>query len=490
MAESAPKKKKKFRLFDAILSIICIVFAVEAATPAAAIGNSQYFWWIFLIIAFLLPYGLVVSELGTAYDDEGGLYDWVRRAFGDKWGARVSWYYWINFPLWMASLALLFPQTIMLISGVELGIVPSILIELAFVWLVVFMSFSRVSDSKWILNLAAVLKVGIALVLGGLGVWYVSQHGMASEITSASLLPDFSDPQSLTYLSIILFNFMGFEVIATYAGDMENPRVQIPKAIIAGGIAVAAIYLISSFGIGAAIPASELSLDSGIMDSLAIMAGTDNLLFVIIGILFLVTLVGNIVSWCFGVNYVADYAAQQKNMPSFFAKESKRNGMPVGAALLDGIVASVLIIAAPFLDAGDGGFFWIFFSMNIVFLLMSYIPMFPAFLKLRKFDGSRERPFSVPGSNVVLKLIAWVPAVLLGLAIIATIVPFDGSEAELGKLPMLIGVIAFVLMGEVVRIVSARKRTQSYAGIQHGLEAGGYEANLAPELDELQQEGA
>ena len=68
-------KNKKFRLVDAILSVITVVFVAEAAAPAAAIGNSQFFWWIFLIIAFLLPYGLVVSELGTTYDDEGGLYD-------------------------------------------------------------------------------------------------------------------------------------------------------------------------------------------------------------------------------------------------------------------------------------------------------------------------------------------------------------------------------------------------------------------------------
>ena len=74
--------KKKFKLLDVILSVICVVFVAEAIAPAAAIGNQQFFWWIFLIITFLLPYGLIVSELGTAYaDDEGGLYDWVRRAF-------------------------------------------------------------------------------------------------------------------------------------------------------------------------------------------------------------------------------------------------------------------------------------------------------------------------------------------------------------------------------------------------------------------------
>ena len=99
--------KKKFKLTDAILSVICVVFVAEAAAPVAAIGNSQYFWWIFLMLTFLLPYGLIASELGTTYDGEGGLYDWVRKAFGSKWGTRVSWYYWINFPLWMESLAVM-----------------------------------------------------------------------------------------------------------------------------------------------------------------------------------------------------------------------------------------------------------------------------------------------------------------------------------------------------------------------------------------------
>ena len=456
---------KKFRLIDAILSVITVVFVAEAAAPAAAIGNSQFFWWIFLIIAFLLPYGLVVSELGTTYDDEGGLYDWVRRAFGDRWGSRVSWYYWINFPLWMASLAFLFPETISMITGMEIGLVPSLVIELAFIWIVVFLSFSKVSDSAWILNLAAVLKVGIALVVGGLGIWYAVNFGFANDMAPETFLPAF-DSNSLTYLSIILFNFMGFEAIAVFANDMENPKKQIPTAIIAGGIAIAAIYLFSSFGIGAAIPASEVSLDSGIMDAVAIMAGNGSLLFIIIGVVFLITLFGNMVSWSFGVNFVAEHAAKKGNMPKTFAHESKKNQMPTGAAIINGVVASVLVLLAPLMEmAGFDSFFWIFFSMNIVFLLISYIPMFPAFLKLRKIDANAPRVFKVPGGHGVALVVAWVPVVLLVLAIIATIVPLNDSPEELGKIPMLIGVIAFVIIGEIVRVVSARERTAEYRGM-------------------------
>ena len=458
-------KKKKFRMIDAILTVICVVFVAEAAAPAAAIGNQQFFWWIFLIITFLLPYGLIVCELGTTYaDDEGGIADWVRRAFGDAWGSRVSWYYWINFPLWMASLAFLFPETIALLTGVELGLLPSLVIELAFVWIVVFLSFSKVSDSGWILNLSAILKVSIAVPVGGLGVYYAVTNGFASDMSPATFLPS-TDASSLTYLSIILFNFMGFEAIAVFANDMENPKKQIPTAIIAGGIAIAAIYLFSSFGIGAAIPASEVSLDSGIMDAVAIMAGNGSLLFIIIGVVFLITLFGNMISWSFGVNYVAAHAADKKNMPSVFARLNKK-GVPTGAAIVNGVIASALVLVSPVMSAiGLDGFFWIFFSMNIVFLLICYMPMFPAFLKLRSSDPNANRIFRVPGGKAVATVACWVPVVLLILSMIATIVPLNGSEEELSKIPMLIGVVAFAIIGEIVRVVSARKRTEPYRGM-------------------------
>ena len=61
--------KKKFSFVSVILSVICVVFVCEAAAPAAAIGNQQFFWRIFLIITFLLPYGMVAAELGTVYDE-------------------------------------------------------------------------------------------------------------------------------------------------------------------------------------------------------------------------------------------------------------------------------------------------------------------------------------------------------------------------------------------------------------------------------------
>ena len=234
--------KKKFSLFSAVLSVICVVFVAEAAAPVAAIGNSQFFWWLFLLIAFLLPYGLISSELGTTYIGDGGIYDWVTKAFGHKWGSRVAWYYWINFPLWLASLAVMTPGLLTTVTGHNFSTVTAIIVELIFIWLVIWISFYPVSDSIWILNGAAVIKMLLALLVGGLGLYVALTKGMANEMTLKSLLPSFN-LNSLSYISVIIFNLLGFEVICTFAGDMENPKKQIPQSIIVAGLVIAAIYI-------------------------------------------------------------------------------------------------------------------------------------------------------------------------------------------------------------------------------------------------------
>jgi glutamate:GABA antiporter len=53
----------------------------------------------------------------------------------------------------------------------------------------------------------------------------------------------------MKFLLMIIFNFMGFEVITTVSGDMDNPDKDIPKALIIGGILIAFFYLFSTFGI-------------------------------------------------------------------------------------------------------------------------------------------------------------------------------------------------------------------------------------------------
>jgi len=451
------KKNKKFKLTDAILSVICIVFAAEAAAPVASIGNSQYFWWIFLILFFLLPYGLISSELGTTYDGEGGLYDWIKRAFGNKWGARVSWYYWINYPLWMASLSIVFPEILGITLGVNIPLIVSSLISLMFIWIVVLISFYPVCDSIWILRGSAFIKIVLALVVGCLGVYGAITNGVANEYTFQSLLPSF-DLHSLSFISVILFNFLGFEVICTFAKDMENPKKQIPQAIVIGGIVIALIYVFSAFGIGVSIPTSQISTSSGLIDSIQLLTGSTSGWFIsLMSILFLLSLFGNMISWALGINNVACYAAENNDMPKVFSKRWKKNNMPIGGAIMNGIVATVIIVVAPFLPNQD--LFWNFFSLNLIMCLLAYFPMFMAFLKLRETDPYRVRPFKVGGNGLFIKGLAVLPMIIIVISIVFLAVPLEFSDEALSStLPITIGSIICIIMGEIMIINLDKKR--------------------------------
>lgn len=446
-------KTKKFRLFDAVLAAVCIVLVVESAAPAAAIGNSQFFWWIFLLIGFFLPYAMISAELGTAYEDEGGIFDWIKRAFGAKWGSRAAWYYYINFPLWMGSLAVLFTDVIGSVFKLQLGTFSSIVWQLVFIWAVVTVSCFKISDSKWILNIAAIFKAVLMLAIGILGIYASITRGSANDFSPATFVPGLNI-HSLSNISVIIFNFLGFEVVTTFASEMQNPGKEIPRAIILGGIFIAAFYILAAFGISVAVPSKELTASSGLIDSFMLLTGkTGGFLITIFGLMFLYTLAANLISWSLGVNYVACYAAQQGALPSVLGRTDK-NDMPIGANIINGIIASLIVLAAPLIPSED--VFWSFFALNMVTLLMSYILMFPAFLKLRRTDPKAKRPFKINGGEGKLKLMTYFPMALLVLSVIFSVVPLDKTEFS-SKLPLIVGTVVAVAIGEVIAAKAVRK---------------------------------
>lgn len=449
-------KKKEFRLFDAVLAAVCIVLVVEAAAPAAAIGPMQYVWWGIMLVAFFLPYGMISAELGTTYDDEGGLYDWVKRAFGRRNGSRVAWYYWVNFPLWMASLAVIFTDIFTSAFGIEIPFMIKLIIQLAFVWFVILISNYRVSQSKWLINIGTFVKVALMVAIGALGIYGAVTKGVASSAVELSPL------LGISFVSIILFNFMGFEVVATFAGDMRNPKKEIPKAIVIGGILIAVFYLFASFGIGVAIPVEQLSVDTGFMDAFALLIGTpQGAIMMIVGLMFMFTLIANLASWSFGVNYVAMYAARDSAMPKVFEKENKHE-VPSSANLINGVVATAILIIATILGQVGGeealNTFWTLFALNVVTLLISYVFMFPAFRKLRKIDPDRPRPYKVSGSKGMINLITFVPLILLIAAIIFSMFPYNPENSMLEPdWVLIVGVVIAVVLGEIVAGVSCAR---------------------------------
>lgn len=473
-----PQKKRKFRLFSAVLATVCIILVGDAVAPTASIGNSMYVWWLIMIIGFFIPYALISAELGTQYPSEGGMYTWIKKAFGKKWASRVAWFYWVNYPLWIASLADLITSLLMQMLGVEMELWMVLAIQLFYTVVVTVLGMLRISQSAWVSNLGAIIKF---LILGGisaLGLYVFFTQGTMNPVESwHDFVPLLSadggvDWTGLAFVSLIIFNMLGFEVVGTFVDDMDKPKKQIPQAIILGGVLIAIFYILPSFAIGVGTEFSEISTDTGLLDSYKILmehAGFSvaaiKSIIVVVGSLFILTLISNISSWNFGVYSVIAYAAEDGMFPKSWTKRNK-DGVPYMVGVWTGVVAAILAVAGiilaycfPEWEAGSN-MFWAFFDLSLVCLLLSYIPMFAAFIKLHK-DGKQVRNgYWIKAGPVMRWMLGVVPLILLGISLVFTLVPEFSLEGIEGNMTLIVSSAICVVIGEVMIANMSRKDKQ------------------------------
>ena len=125
---------KKMGPGNIALFCLCAVIVIDTLTASASIGVSSIGWWVITIIVFVIPYGLITSELSTTYPGDGGIYDWVKKAFGYKWAVRTTWFYWINVGLWMPAVYIMFAGMFAEIFYPGLSIWAQIAICIALTW--------------------------------------------------------------------------------------------------------------------------------------------------------------------------------------------------------------------------------------------------------------------------------------------------------------------------------------------------------------------
>ena len=83
MAEQQTQRlKKTLGRFDIFFLLIAAVVSIETLGQVSGYGAQTLTWTIILSVFFLVPYGLIFAETGGAFTEEGGIYIWVRRAFG------------------------------------------------------------------------------------------------------------------------------------------------------------------------------------------------------------------------------------------------------------------------------------------------------------------------------------------------------------------------------------------------------------------------
>ena len=255
------QEKKKINLWQTILFSICGILVLDSIASPAMIGVSAITMWIITAIVFFIPYGLVNAELGSTYPDDGGIASWVQRSFAEKPAVLVGWYYWVNVAFWMPAVFVAFSSWFSMAFAPSAS--PWLLAAIAIVmcWLVVAIGIRGVDLSVAVSNIAAFCKVAIVVIMGILGVAYGVTRGFANDFSLSSFVPDMS--HATEYIAIIVYNLLGFELISSVGGDIENPKKNIPKMTVFAGLIVTVLYIMGTFGILAAIPVDNISEADG-----------------------------------------------------------------------------------------------------------------------------------------------------------------------------------------------------------------------------------
>jgi amino acid transporter len=399
---------------DLFFFSVSAILTIETLASAASMGPSWFSWWAIVVLAFFVPYGLITAELGSAWPGEGGLFLWVREAFGPRWGSLAAWFYWINNAYWIPSVYLVFASTFrsIFLTGrlpAELDR-PSLVtwleaaIALALTWLTVWIGVIRLHVSKWIPTFGAIVKLLIFGTLGGLGIAAVLLgRRPANALTWGALLPRLSD--SLAFLPVLLYNALGFELMSSAGDEMKHPQRDVPRAIVTSGVVIGAVYALAVFGILWAVPLSKLSLVTGTWDALAVLGrewgAAGDALVLVLGVGFLYACVANVVTWALGANRVAAAAAAAGALPEPLGRLHPRHHTPHVAFAAMGGVASVLLVGNALLGSGSSNVFWMLFKLSGLCFLFTYLLVFPAFYRLRALRPGQPRPYRLPGGDAV-----------------------------------------------------------------------------------------
>ena len=445
-------------LLDVTLFTVSAMLVIDQLTASAAIGTKSLGWWLLAIIVFLIPYGLITSELATTYPDQGGIYVWTKRAFGRRWAARTTYWYWVNVGLWMPAVFLLFAGVFSQLFAKGWtdwadGKWYQVGLAIALTWLVVAVGIAKLDYGKWFNNIGAALKVVIIFCLGVGGVVFATRHGSANDITANSFVPTFGVTKE--YLPVIIYMLLGFELISTMAAEVKNPQKDVPRAVFSSGLVVAFLYVFATIGILLALPLKQLGLIEGFVDTLKAIFGSSGAGLVVVymlGIGALYTFFTNMTTWSMGANRAAVEAAAEGELPAALGREHPVRRTPVTAYVVMGVISTVtLLFAAAFIDTQDSLFYAIFAASSVIFLL-PYLLMFPAVLVLRIKDPDRPRPFKVPGGTKVLAAFTTIT----GLTIAATTLLFVWPEiphapADWSYTGPLLGIVGGTLIvGEVI----------------------------------------
>jgi amino acid transporter len=443
-------RKKILGFWDLVLFTFCAILGVEAIPASAAIGPSAISWWLICTVGFFIPFGLIVAELGSTYPEQGGIYVWIKRALGNKWAARTTWYYWIALPIWLPAMYIAIAEIIGHMFFPEVNLWFKISIAIIMIWITVGINLCSLKFSKWIPNVGAITRLLIIVGMIVAAVVYFLKHGnFANEITITNIIPNLG--AGIVFIPMIIYNLVGLELMSGAAGEMKNPARDIPKTIILSAFIIVSLYLITTLAIWVVVPIPEINVASGILQIFMNMFTghtMSQLIIIGVGLLLSSTLFAEIVTWTLGENRIIAEAAQDGKLPRILGKLTKVNMSPIGAAIISGMISTAVIVIYGFIARNAAELFWQAISFSTVIGLFSYLILFPVFIILRKKDNNIKRPFRLPGPDWLAVCVAGL-AETFALVTVLVLILQPGKEFIRSILPIAVGVLITVVIGEI-----------------------------------------
>ncbi|WP_319471968.1 amino acid permease [uncultured Pseudodesulfovibrio sp.] len=454
-------KSGKMTIFTLSMMTVAAVVSLRGLPLMAKEGLSMIFYILFAAVMFLIPASLVAAELGGAFSNKsGGVYTWIKEAFGSRWGFTAIWLQWIQNVVWYptvlafaaSALAYLFMDPELANDGTYTGIV-----ILVCYWGATFMTMAGTDVASKVTKYGVILGTLLpGVIIIALGLFWVIQGNpihflepstavvaaekLAGEAPHARLFPHITGLGSVAFLAGIVLLFAGVEVHAVHANEMKNPAKEFPASMFLAAGIIFCLFLAGSMAVAAVIPESKISLTAGLMQAFKQVLDTFHLGFItpLMGLLCAFGAIGGVMSWVGGPSRGLLYTSREGEIPPFMAKVNSK-GIQVNILLIQAVIVSTLASLYFIMDNVSVAFFMLS-AMTITLYLVVYILMYSAAIKLRYTHPELPRSYKVPGGKFGIWALAGLG--LMGVSFALVVGFFPPTNLPVGNPALYVGLVA------------------------------------------------
>src|SRR3990167_2598606 len=334
--------KKIFKKPLSLLSLVAInVIAIDSLRTlpiSAEYGFAAVFYYLLAAIAFFFPVSLISAELATGWPETGGVYIWVREAFGKKIGFATIWLQWFYNIVWYPTIMSLIAVTIAYVfdPSLENSKTYMLCVIMAVFWGATWINCMGMKAASWLSNLSAIIGTLVPMffiiALGIMWIWLDKPINM--DFSVKSFFPHFQINNMVLFVGI-LFGLVGMEMSAAHANDVANPQRDYPKAIFYSIILIMTTLVLGSLAISAVVPPKQLNIVSGLLQAFSLFFQAFHLTWImpIMGILIVFGAIGGAAAWMLGPSKGMLVASRDGSLPKSLGKLSQR-GAPVRMLML------------------------------------------------------------------------------------------------------------------------------------------------------------